>query len=176
VGPVFKRCFKGGKRFREAFVAWLEAEQQPWAQVFNQWEDQGDGGVRGHASVVSACRTKADVKRLRAGLEVPTEGARWCGGLLLHYVDHRDYVVALIDDRGHLRVDRRKDGAWQRLASREVPGTPDDGVWRLEARRDGKEVVLRVGNAKLGSFELPPSSMGLAVDDSDLRFRDVTWD
>ena len=60
-----------------------------------------------------------------------------------------------------------------------IPGSawkPDRGVWRLEARRDGEKVVLRAGKEKLGSFELPPSPMGLAVDDSDLRFRDVTWD
>ena len=174
VGPLFRRHFRGGTRFRKDFVAWLRAEQQPWTWMFNEWEDRGDGAFRGFAGVVSACRLKADAGRLAAVLEVPPEGP-WCGGLLLHYGGADDYTVALLDHRRGLRVDRRVDGAWKRLVTQEVASAPEDGRWRLEARRGAHGVTLRVGEASFGPFELPASPLGLAVDSSDLVFSSVEW-
>ena len=174
IGPLFKRFFRGGKRFREAFVAWLEAEQQPWTWMFNEWEDRGGGSFRGFAGVVSACRLKQPAERLTAGLEIPAEGP-WCGGLLLHYGGADDYTVALLDHRRRLRVDRRLNGAWKHLARHEVTAQPEEGVFRLEARRTERGITLSVGENTFGPFDLPASPLGLAVESSDVVFGEVTW-
>jgi len=174
VGLLFKRFFRGAKRFREGFVAWLAADQQPWTWMFNEWEDRGGGSFRGFAGVVSACRLKENAERLVARLEVPREGP-WCGGLLLHYGSAGDYTVALLDHRRRLRVDRRADGGWQRLAAHTCTAVSTDGCLKLEARREEQGVVLVVGGETLGPFDLPHSPLGLAVDSSDLVFEDVEW-
>ena len=174
VGPLFKRFFKGAQRFRAGFVAWLEAEQQPWTWMFNEWEDRGGDAFRGFAGVVSACRLKQATDRLTARLEVPPEGP-WCGGLLLHYGGADDYTVALLDHRGRLRVDRRVDGAWKHLATGEVVPAPAGTPLRLAARRAAQGIALDVGEATFGPFDLPASPLGLAVDSSDLVFSEVEW-
>ena len=173
-GSLFKNLFGGAKKVRGDFVAWLEAEQQPWAHTFNQWEDLGEGRMRGHAGVVSFCRLKQNAKQLEAKLELPADGA-WRAGLLLHFVDSKDYVVALADHNRNLHIDRRSDGRWKRLATYRIKRQPPGRMLAWEARRTGAGVSLTVAGKKYGPWNWPTSSLGLAVDSSDLRFHEVSW-
>ncbi|MHC5010734.1 MAG: hypothetical protein ACYTG6_07240 [Planctomycetota bacterium] len=173
--PVFQRAFGRVADVRKRYVAWLEREQQPWAQVFNQWEGVGEGRMRGMAGVVSVCRLKADAASLATCLEPPDEGP-WKAGLLLHYVDPADYTVALVRPDGTLRVDRRRDGRWERVAAVVGLEAEADGTWRLRARRDDEGVCLDVGTRTFGPWALPGRAFGLALDDCEMWFSHLAWE
>jgi hypothetical protein len=166
-GPLFARAFGRGKKLEARFTAWLEKHQQPFRQIFNEWQSTGVRGLRGLAGVVSACQLKRDAKELSATIVPPKQG-RWKAGMLLGHAGPGDYVVALLDGK-RLYVDRRVEKGWQELARREATGT------RLRAfRRDGR-VVLEIDGAEAGSWELAGSRFGLAIDNCDVRFENVSW-
>jgi len=172
-GPAFKGQFGQARALRKKFHAWVEAEQQAWAPVFNEWEPIGDRRIRGVANVVSLCRLKAPANTLKATLEVPGQ-ARFRGGLLLHFVDAGDYTTALVDEAGVVRVARRANDAWVSLGTTRLE-EGGGGVRLLHARRDGARVRLEVDGRACGEFELPGRTLGLAVEDCDLSFRDLEW-
>jgi hypothetical protein len=172
--PLFRRHIGPPKRVREDLAAWLERSQTPFAPVFNEWEQIGEGRMRGYAGVVSACRVKDAASSIRATLEVP-EGERWRGGLLLHWTSAQDYTVGLYDARGTVRVNRRVGNRWQRLHWGRRARSPHARAHRLEAVRRGEDVEFRVDGRRVGAWRLPGTTFGLALESSDLRFRDVAW-
>jgi hypothetical protein len=174
-GPLFRRAFGRPQALLPRLRAWLAEHQAPWAQVFNEWEQVGEGRFRGHAGVVTACRIKAPAARLAARLLLPASG-RGRGGLLLHHQGPADFTVALVGADGALRVDRRQGRGWTRLLHIGVPLDSGTGGLRLEARRRGAEVELAVDGRLLGRFRLPGATLGLAAEDGDLAFEDVAWD
>ena len=180
-----KKADKGthpGKAFRQVFgkvsglapriVSWLSSHQQPWEQVFNEWEMVSASRIRGSARVVSLCRPRGPCDRIAAKLEVPEAGA-FQGGLLLHFVDGDDYTVALVDAAGGLRVNRRRAGRWERLGEGAVGAPPRGKTIAMSAERAGDGVRLRVSGKAFGPFDLPGTSLGLALDGATLHFRDV---
>ncbi len=172
---LFPRCFGPVKRFRPRFLAWLEASQQPWIWLFNEWDARGPRSLCGFADVVTCCRLRERAERLTATLEVPGEGP-WRGGLLLGYVAADDYLVALVDGGGRLHVDRRLDGAWHRIAD-EALALPTRGAdLALEAFRGADGVSVRVGEARFGPYSAPGGTLGLAADASRIVFRDLAWE
>ena len=173
--PLFERFFGRLGRFETRLRAWLEANQTPWAPVFNEWEQIGAGRFRGYAGVVTACRLKGEATQLRARLE-PSPSRRWRAGLLLHWTDKNDYTVAMVTSRGGLRVDRRKDGRWLTLERRWLGRRPGGEGLRLEARRADGRVSFLVDGALQGSYELPGGVLGLCLERADLRFSDVAWE
>ncbi|MDJ0521540.1 MAG: hypothetical protein QNJ90_05635 [Planctomycetota bacterium] len=172
--PVFKQRFGRPSRLLPRLLAWLEAHQTPWAQVFNEWEQVGQATLRGRAGVVSAARLKRPAAALSAVVAVPRNRFRWRAGLLLHWSSNEDYTVALVSARGTVQVDRRQGGRWRTLHRSRRP------AWgaaerRFEAiRRDGA-VVFRLDGRDVGSWRLPGTVLGVALDNADLRFRDVAW-
>jgi len=175
--PLFWRTFGRPPAFEEAFVAWLEEEQQPWVQVFNEWQGLGPGRLRGFAEgVVSVCRLRGPVELLKATLEVPRERTNWRGGALLHYVGDDDYSIAILNLTGQLRITRRVGGRWRIMEQGEGPPPSKDGNYRFEVlRRRGKVYLMFEGGLSYGPWELPGETLGLAIQNSDLRFRDLSW-
>lgn len=174
-GPLFRRFIGPARRIRSRLLTWLRAHQAPWAPVFNEWEQIGEGRLRGHAGVVSACRLKGESSTIAATLRVPGR-ARWRGGLLLHWTSAKDFTVALYDARGTIRVNRRVGDRWQRVFRGRLPRQPGAREHRLEAEREGETVGLRVDGRPVGTWRLPGRTLGLALENCDLRFHDVAWD
>ena len=173
--PLFRSYFGRAGRLQPRLQAWLASHQTGWTPVFNEWEQVGPDGFRGRAGVVSACRLKHPPQSLHATVEVPRGlGAR--AGLLLHWTDNDDYTVLLVSGRGGVRVDRRQGGAWRPLYRGRVALAPGGGEVTLGARRDGDAVVVQVASQEIGRFELPPGPFGLALERSDVSFRDVAWE
>jgi len=173
--PLFESFFGRPGRLEPKLRAWLEGNQALWAPVFNEWEQVGAGRFRGYASVVTACRLKGEVKRLRARLE-PRKSWYWRAGLLLHWTDKSDYTVAMVTSSGSFRVDRRKGGRWITLDRARLPGRPGRGAVTLEARREGERVGFLFDGQPLGSWKLPGATLGLALERGDLRFDQVRWE
>ncbi len=168
------RAFGRPEKLKARVAAWLAAHQEPWTIVFNEWEGIGPGRFEGVAPppIVSACRPKEDVIRLSAVLEVPREG-RWTGGLLLHHESGEEYTTGMVDQAGRVRVARRRAGRWEILASRSIARPAPGGDLSLAAGRSGGKVTFRAGGETIGSFALPGSRLGLALQGCRLRFHDV---
>ena len=172
--PIFERYFGRIGRLEPKLRAWLEANQTPWAPVFNEWEQIGEARFRGYAGVVTACRLKASATRLSARLE-PSSARYWRAGLLLHWSSNDDYTVAMVTSWGGMRVDRRKDGRWITLDRRRLGRRLRGEAVRFEARRVDGAVTFAVDGTTLGSFRLPAGALGLCLERGDLRFDEVRW-
>jgi len=171
------RTFGGPKKLRPAIARWLATSQEPWSQIFNEWEGTSRGSFRGTAGpgIVSACRVKGDAKRISAVLKVPpTKG--WMAGLLLSHVGPTDYTVALAVSGGAIRVHRRRGTKWERLKDGKLPGIVGKKTIRFEALRAGQKVRLRIDAEEIGEFELPGSALGLAIQGGVVEFSDVEWE
>lgn len=159
-----------------ALTAWLQAEQEPWRQVFNQWEELSSGRVQGQAgaNIVSFCRPKEAVTELSAQLEVPEQGP-WTGGLLLAQTAPGDYVVAIVFGGERVLVNRLQAGSWTTLLQVPCPERRDPRRLALAASREGERCTLSIEGQALGSFELPGAALGLALQGGRARFCDVAW-
>lgn len=171
------RTFGSPKKLAARLTEWIAAEQEPWSQVFNQWEEIAPGAVRGESgpNVVSFCRPKAAATRISATFR-PPEGPEWTAGLLLARDGPDDYTVGIVFHGKIVRVNRRKDGKWTPLASAKCPAPGPDGAYRLAAARDGGKVRFSIGDTEIGAFELPGEQLGLALQGGVVVFRKVAWE
>jgi len=157
----------------EGFTAWLARNQEPWAQVFNEWNGVGPRALRGFAEHVSACRLKAPANLLRAELRMPRTG-RFRAGLLLEYRDAEDYTLLLVDRRGTLDLHRRRGGKWipmQRHAGLKL----DRERVPFVATRGADGVTVVVAGRKFGPWDLAGPTLGLALDSCDVVFDRLEW-
>jgi len=154
--------------------AWLRANQAAWAQVFNEWEQTGPAAFRGHAGVVSACRLKRSATSLQAVFTVAPVQPRWRAGLLLHWSDVDDYTVALVTRAGEVAVDRHRRGRWERLFSVQRPAPDHTHSRRLRAVREGPRVAFFLDGRRVGAWALPGKTLGLAMDNGDVAFSEVS--
>jgi hypothetical protein len=171
----FKSVLGDPAKLEPRFKSWLEKNQEPWAQVFNYWERIGPGRFEGIAKgVYSAARIKAPAAHIEAVMEIPKEGP-WDGGLLLGFLDKKNYTMALVNGGKRLVVSHLEKGRWKTLASRSLPSPRQKGLLRFSASRTGKDVTLFVEGEKMGSFKLRGLTFGLAARCCTVRFRDVKW-
>ncbi len=173
---LFGRAVGSPRKLEPVFREWLESEQEPWKQIFNEWEGIGPDRFKGTAggSTVSACAVKGKVTRLIATLEIPEDGA-WIGGVLLHHTSNDDYTTALCYGGKEIRVARRQGGKWVRLGSAPCPLPVAKDRLRFVLERNGEKVTLRVEGRRIGDYELPGQTLGLALQGSTIRYRDVIW-
>lgn len=167
----FAKAVGPWKRRLPEFLDWLKGVQQPWEPLFVDWDARGEAALRGTAPVVGLCRRRADTRRVAVRVK-PAVAGSWRGGILLRWAGPDDYDIGVIDNGRRAQVDRRRAGAWQRLAEVDVP-RPSDGVWRLEAERSGESVVFSVFGEKVAEVESTSSSMGLAVDAGSVDFTEI---
>ena len=174
---ILFRAFGKPSKLRKTIAAWLATSQEPWSQIFNEWEGTAPDRFRGTAGrgIVSACRVKGDAKRISAVLEVPA-GQGWLAGLLLSHSGSLDYTVALATDGGGIRVHRRQGAKWDRLKDTKLDALAGKTLVRFEAVRTGKMVRLRIAGEEIGEFELPGKAFGLAIQGGVVSFRDVEWE
>ncbi len=170
---IFRSVFGDPKSLGDKVHEWLKTEQEPCKPVFNEWEGIAPGRIKGWASVTSACRTRGEVTRLDAALQVP-EGP-YIGGLLLHWANNDDYTVALIKSSGSVHVNRRVKDSWQVLFTGPAPKAADPKVYRLAAQRLESGVEFIIENQSYGPFDLPAGPLGLCLENCKLTFHDVTW-
>jgi len=174
---IFKKCFGKPAVVQPQFLAWLEQEQEPWEQVFVEWQSVAEGRIRAAAAKnkVSICRLKQMPKVLNATLLVPPRGVSWLAGLLVHYTGKDDYTVMLLDWGGHIRVQTWTGKSWKILERGAGPGPGDDGNYKFQMFRKGANVYVQMGLLSYGPWELPEGSIGLAIQGCKVEFKDVTW-
>ncbi|MHC4548267.1 MAG: hypothetical protein ACYTEZ_05765 [Planctomycetota bacterium] len=175
-GPIFRKTIGPPAAVQSKFLAWLEQEQQPFGYVFNEWYGLGPGRLRGFfAQGTTVCRLKAPVTFFQATMEVPTDRPGWRGGVLLHYLDNTDYSVALLDWGGYVHIKRFVGQRFQTLERGEVTAIVKGNRYAFQLFRRKDRVTMMIGDVGFGPWELPGTTFGLAVERSDLSFRDVGW-
>lgn len=174
---LFGQTVGSPKRLEGKFHAWLATEQEPWRQIYNEWEGIGPGRVAGTAggSIVSTCAVKAPVTKIAADLEVPAT-SNWIAGVLLHHTNGNDYTTALCYGGKVIKVARRQDDRWVQLGEFPCPTPGQEGLIRFRVERSGGKVHLYVEDEPVGAFDLPGSTLGLALQGSTVRYRNVTWE
>jgi hypothetical protein len=169
----FWKSFGQPAAYKKALVTWLEAEQQPFVPVFNEWEGLGADRVRGFAKVVSLCRLQRAAARFAATIEAPAAGA-WQAGGILHFAGPEDYAIFLVNASGGLRVQRRTEGRWEMLEGGAGPGAAATHEFEVTAR--GKSVTLSLGGREYGPWEVTAPAFGLALDGSEVVFSGLRWE
>lgn len=163
---------KGPPRIKaKKFDAWLKTQQEPFTQVFNEWNGVGPNSMRGLANVTSYCRLKAKTALLAATLE---RTGTFRAGLLVEYTDPKTYVVALLDSEGTLSVNRRANGAWTVVARAGGIELPKDQI-PLLVKRTPQGVTVTVAERTFGPWKLAESTFGLAIDNCNVVFRDLRY-
>lgn len=170
---LFARQFGPLKTLLSDWRAWLPTAQEPWTPVHVDWEARGPAALRGRATVVSACRTKAPSSRVSARF-VPPPGD-WSAGVLLHWSSADDWTVGLVDRGASCRVDRFVKGTWTKFPVKSPGAAGTDGAWDVAAFRRAGKVVFTVNAKEIGDYDLPGDVLGLAVDHSVVDFTDVLW-
>jgi len=169
----FDKTIGKPKKIHAELTTWLEREQEPWAQVFNEWNGVGAKSIRGFADVVSLCRVKRPTKELAATLIRPADG-RFKAGVLLEYKDAKDYTVALLDQDGVLHIQRRRDGGWKILERHGSLVVPDQRI-PFVAARSAKGVLFTVCGRTFGPWKFEGDTLGLALEACDVTFTDLEW-
>ena len=176
-GESSKNCFRAifgdPRTLAAAILKWLKTEQEPFWPVFNEWEGIAPGVFKGWSGVTSLCIARTEATEIAATLHVP-EGS-FIGGLLLHFSGTDDYTCAYVKPGGSVTVNRRKDGAWQILATGQVISAEPPKQYHLTARRGEQGVTFNVDGTDFGPFDLPGKKLGLCLDNCTLTFHDVSW-
>jgi len=178
-GQAFRSNIGDPAKLQKEFVAFVAANQEPMVPVWNQWDNHGDASVIGISpDVWSGSRTSKPSTWFEATvIGRRKEDGEWQAGLLLSYVDGKDYAVGTIRADGSLYAARQKDGAWHALQTTSQPGNPKDPLKRVmrAERKDGK-VAWTVDGKLVGEFELPEGHMGLSVFKSTVTFESIGFD
>ncbi len=175
----FFKLFGKEKKLLPAFREWLATVQEPLTPVFVEWDARGAHHVRGHARVVSTCRTRSPARRIAALLR-PAPKGRFKAGLLLSHVAPRDYTVLLVigrDGRSETwRIDRMKDGKWITLRSGTAVGP---SPIRVVAERPQIPTTgpggmkIWIGGETIEDLSIPAGALGLAFDDCRVDFTGI---
>lgn len=172
---LFRKLVGDPKALQPRFVEWLRKEQEPWSQVGQEWSAASPDRIRGSSSGRVGCYLKAPVQLLQFTLPIP-DAKKWMAGALLHCAGEDDWSVALLDWGGFIRIQRWNGKAWQILEQGEVKGLDEDGKYRVQLFRRGDSVTMMIGkSAGYGAWELPGTTLGLAVEGCDVEFTEVSW-
>ena len=107
---------------------WVASVQQPWENVFVEWDARGETAVRGSSpSVPALCRRRAETRSVAARVR-PVGDGPWKAGVLLRFGGPSDYDVGLVTSGGRAQITRMAGGAIQVLADVAAPAA-NDGAW-----------------------------------------------
>jgi len=169
----FDKTIGRPKKVSPELARWLRDEQEPWAQIFNEWNGVGPKSIRGFANVVSMCRVKQPTDELAATLVIPKDG-RFKAGLLLEFKGPKDYTIALLDQDGTLHIQRRREGAWRILERHGSLVIPEKEV-PFVAARSAKGVLFTVCGRTFGPWKFEGETLGLALEACDVTFTGLEW-
>ncbi|MHC4816514.1 MAG: hypothetical protein ACYTF8_00440 [Planctomycetota bacterium] len=174
--PTFRKLIGQPQAVQQKLVSWLSQNQEPFGYVFNEWFGLGPGRMRGFFSGgTTICRLKRVTPAFAATLEVPADKKGWRGGVLLHYTSNTDYTVGLLDWGGWVHIKRFRDSGFRTMERGEVTAIEKGTSYRFQLFRRKGKVTMMIGNTGFGPWELPGKAFGLAVERSDLTFRDISW-
>jgi hypothetical protein len=174
--PLFWQCFGKAPEYGPPFVSWLETAQQPFVPFVGDWEGLAPGRVRGQGKGLAACRFQLPAGEFKVTVGAPKEQKGWRAGVVLASESEKSYAVFLADWAGYFNIFKVVDGKRQILEQGQGAPPSGDGAYRIQLFRKGKNVYLMLeGGASYGPWELEGDGFGLATENSDLTFTDISW-
>jgi hypothetical protein len=174
--PLFWQCFGKAPEYGPAFLKWIESSQQPFVPIAGDWEGLSPGKLRGSGKGLAACRFQLSAGEFKATVGAPKEKKGWRAGVVLSYASDNEYAVFLADWAGYFNIFKMVDGKRQILEQGQGAPPSADGFYRIQLFRKKEKVYLMLeGGASYGPWDLTGTGFGLAVENNDLVFSDVTW-
>jgi hypothetical protein len=174
--PLFWQCFGKEADYAPAFAKWLESSQQPFVPIAGDWEGLGPGRLRGGGKGLAACRFQLPAGEFRVTVGAPKEKKGWRAGVVLSHASDGEYAIFLADWAGYFHIFKVVAGKRQILEQGEGMPPSADGYYRIQLFRKKEQVYLMLeGGASYGPWELAGTGFGLAVENNDLVFTDVSW-
>ncbi len=175
--PLFWQCFgKKPPEHAKLFVQWLESSQQPFAPIAGDWEGLAPGRLRGSGKGLAACRFRLPAGEFHVTVGAPKEKKGWRAGVVLSAESETSYAVFLADWAGYFNIFKVANEKRQILEQGQGSPPSADGSYRIQLFRKKEKVYLMLeGGASYGPWELPGSGFGLAVENNDLVFSEVSW-
>jgi hypothetical protein len=173
--PLFWQCFgRKPPEHRDLFVKWLESSQMPFLPIAGDWEGLAPGRLRGSGKGLVACRFQLPAAEFHATVGSRDKG--WRAGVVLSAESEKSYAAFLADWAGYFNIFKVTDGKRQILEQGQGSPPSADGQYRIQLFRKKEKVYLMLeGGASYGPWELPGAGFGLAIENGDLTFTDVSW-
>jgi len=175
--PLFWQCFGKAPEYGPQFEKWLEGSQQPFVPLEGDWEGLAPGRVRGSGKGLAACRFQLPAGEFKVTVGAPRDKKGWRAGVVLASEGEKSYAVFLADWAGYFNIFNVVDGKRQILEQGQGAPPSADGYYRIQLFRKGKNVYLMLeGGASYGPWEkIQGEGFGLAVENNDLTFTDISW-
>ncbi len=155
------------------YEAWLEANQQPWTWVWNDFEPWGASGMHGLAEVNALAVTKERPDVLEVEIEALSEALR--AGIVVAYHGTEDFVMLRLYADRRLEVIRVSEGfRWEWLAQRRAPDPPAGQLDRMGARVEGEQLHLSMNGETVYTLEDPrdlAGRFGMNLEGCEIRVR-----
>ena len=144
--------------------------------IAGDWEGLAPGRLRGSGKGLAACRFQLGATEFHVTVGAPKEKKGWRAGVVLSHASDNEYAVFLADWAGYFNIFKVVDGKRQILEQGQGAPPSGDGFYKITLFRKKEQVYLMLeGGASYGPWELPGTGFGLAVENNDLVFSDVTW-
>ncbi|MHC4840464.1 MAG: hypothetical protein ACYTDT_05805 [Planctomycetota bacterium] len=173
-GKWFRKFIGDPAKLQPKILKWLEEEQEPFVYLWNEWEARGFDEVTGWAKVTSGIATREDVDMVSCHVDVPKTGA-WAGGILLDYVDNKDYTVGHIRSNGEYTISRMTINGWARMRSGKYNKAAGQKL-KLKAKRiESGDVEYWVNDKLIETIPVNGKRMGFCLENCRLVFTGLDW-
>jgi hypothetical protein len=150
---------------------WLAGDQEPMSVVFLEWTHISSTSVRGQANgVLTLARLKNPTQHFEARYAAPGEG-----GMLIAYDDANKYVAVVLRKTGKVEKFSYLTGTPLWLPT--SMSVPQASEYKMSFDRvDGDTISLTINEVSAEiDHGAATAAGGLALHDSDIVFRDISW-
>ena len=171
---VFEREVGPLNDFEEPLLDWLRTAQLAMRPVFTEWTHLRPDAVWGHGANFSFAVFRAPLSTLSAA--VRTGPSPWTMGFIIEYLDNQNYTGMVVSQEGAVSTFEMREGRavwWDQGRASLNPMA--ERVSIAVQRRDDGLATVQFGET---GFEFPvtmPAIMGLAINNSDVRFEALEW-
>jgi len=171
---VFEREVGGLQALEAPLLEWLRGAQLPMWPVYLEWTHLRPDALWGHGANFTYALFRDPLAALSA--EVRPAVAPWGLGLVIEYLDAGNYTGVVLFDEGGVSTFEVRDGSaiWWDQGQAVLPEM-DDGLTVSVERGSGGMATVRFGESSFEFATTMPPILGLAVNDSDVRFEALRW-
>ncbi|MEE9311714.1 MAG: hypothetical protein V3V10_04805 [Planctomycetota bacterium] len=176
----FKRLVASPDGLQPKIKKWLKEEQEPFKYLWNEWEARGFDEVIGWADNITAgivCRENID--NISCTMSVPEKGD-WAGGILLDYVNNKDYTVGHIRSNGNYTVSRMTQNGWAIMRTGKGMKAINGkivlrAVRKKKTKKDDGGVEYWVQGKLIETIPVNGKQMGYCLENGRLTFTGLDW-
>jgi hypothetical protein len=155
--------------------AWLPSVQQPMRPIFLEWVHRSPTSVLAFSpGYFSLAVVKAKPSHFEVTYDVP-ESSSWKVGVVLGYDDPMNFKGIVVDQAGALSTFTYASGQGLWNGAGKAPPTLDDAHGTIAVDLVAGGAQLTVNGATSTHDPAFTPTVGLAVDDSRVLFRDLAW-